>query len=75
MKAQVPPPGQCEQVLQALSAIKRPSTAEEITDNINAQLRMGEKPFSERQVSQEMRNVGDCAQTLYWLKSRPRRQP
>lgn len=59
MKAQVPPRSLYEQVLQALSAIKRPSTAEEITDNINAQLRMGEKSFSERHVSQEMRNMGD----------------
>ena len=59
MKAQVLPRSLHEHVLQALSAVKRPSTADEITDKINAQLRMGEKPFSERDVLQQMRNMGD----------------
>lgn len=60
-------------VLQALNGIRRPSTAAEITDRLNAQLKKGEKPFSEREVSQQLRNMEDSVQTLFWLKARPRR--
>ena len=61
-------------VLQALTGVKRPSTADEITDWLNARLAEGEKPFSEREVSHQLRNMGDSALTLYWLTSRPRRR-
>lgn len=61
-------------VLRALNGIKRPSTAEEITEWLNARLSAGEKPFSEREVSQQLRNMGDSALTLYWLASRPKRR-
>ena len=55
-------------VLQALNGIRRPSTAAEITDRLNAQPKEGEKPFNEREVSQQLRNMGDSALTLFWLR-------
>jgi|HubBroStandDraft_4_1064222.scaffolds.fasta_scaffold360712_2 hypothetical protein len=73
MKATVPPRSLYEQVLQVLNGIKQPGTSEEITDKLNGQLRKGEKPLSTREVAQQLRNMGDSALTLYWLKSRPRR--
>ena len=73
MKAPLPSRSLYEQVLQILNGIKQPSTAEEITEKLNSQLRKGEKPFSARDVSQQLRNMGDSALELYWLKSRPKR--
>jgi hypothetical protein len=73
MKATVPPRSLYEQVLQVLNGSKQPGTSEEITDKLNGQLRKGEKPLSTREVAQQLRNMGDTALTLYWLKSRPRR--
>jgi hypothetical protein len=73
MKPTVPPRNLYEHVLRALNTIRRPSTAEEIADKLNRQLRKGEKPFSVREVSQQLRNMGNSALALYWLKSRPRR--
>lgn len=73
MKPTVPPRNLYEHVLRALNTITRPSTAAEIAEKINAQLGMGEKPFSVREVSQQLRNMGDTALAMYWLESRPRR--
>jgi hypothetical protein len=73
MKPTVPPRNLYEHVLRALNTITRPSTAEEIAEKLNSQLRKGEKPFSVREVAQHLRNMGDSALTLYWLKSRLRR--
>ena len=73
MKPNVPPRNLYEHILRALNAITRPSTAEEIAEKLNRQLGKGEKPFSVREVAQQLRNMGDSALTLYWLKSRPRR--
>jgi hypothetical protein len=61
MKPIVPPRNLYEHVLRALNAITRPSTAEEITDKLRSQLRKGEKPFSVREVTQQLRNIGDGA--------------
>jgi hypothetical protein len=73
MKPTVPPRNLYEHVLRALNMITRPSTAEEIAEKLNSQLGKGEKPFSVREVSQRLRNMGDSALALYWPKSRPRR--
>jgi len=73
MKPNVLPRNLYEHVLRALNAITRPGTAEEIAEKLNSQLRKGEKPFSVREVAQQLRNMGDSALALYWLKSRPRR--
>jgi len=73
MKPTAPPRNLYEHVLRVLNAITRPSTAEEIADKLNRQLGKGEKPFSVREVTQQLRNLGDSALTFYWLKSRPRR--
>jgi hypothetical protein len=73
MTPAVPPRNLYEDVLRVLNAIPRPSTAEEIAERLNSQLRMGEKSFSVREVAQQLRNMGDSALTLHWLKSRLRR--
>ncbi len=73
MKPIAPPRNLYDHVLRVLNAITRPSTPEEIADKLNRQLGKGEKPFSVREVAQQLCNLGDSALTLYWLKSRPRR--
>jgi hypothetical protein len=73
MKPTVPPRNLYEHVLRALNAITRPSTAEENGEKLNRQLGKGEQPFSVREVAQQLRNMGDSALALYWLKLRPRR--
>ena len=58
---------------RALNKIRKPSTAEEITDVLNRDLDPGDPPFQVREVSTWLRNAGDRVLQLYWLESRPRR--
>jgi hypothetical protein len=58
---------------RALNKIKRPSTAEEITDMLNRDLGPGERPFEVRQVTAWLREASDSVLRLYLLESRPRR--
>lgn len=62
-----------EQVRRALNKIKRPSTAEEITELLNQELSPGDRPFSEEQVDRWLRISGEKVLQLYWLGNRPRR--
>ncbi len=62
-----------EHMHRALNKIKKPSTAEEITDMLNRDLGRGDHPFDARQVTAWLRDATDSVLSLYWLESRPRR--
>jgi hypothetical protein len=62
-----------EHMRRALNKIKRPSTAEEITDMLNGDLGPEDRPFEVRQVTAWLREVSDSVLSLYWLENRPRR--
>ena len=62
-----------ESIRRALNKIKKPSTAEEITELLNRDLGPGDRPFQAREVAARLRNATDTVLRLYWLESRPRR--
>ena len=62
-----------ESVRRALSKIKKPSTAEEITDVMNGTLGPGDPPFHVKDVAAWLLGSQENVLSLYWLKSRPRR--
>jgi hypothetical protein len=62
-----------EQVRRALNKIKRPSTAEEITELLNQELSSGDNPFSEAEVDRCLRDNREKVLQLYWLRNRPLR--
>jgi hypothetical protein len=62
-----------EHLRRALNKIKKPSTAEEITELANRYLGPKDRPFQVGEVSTWLRNSGDAVLHLYWLVSRPRR--
>ena len=72
---QMPTPrGQLEEkIIWALNKVKRPSTAEEITELLNRDLGAGDRPFQAREVEAWLRNARDTVLNLYWLENRPRR--
>jgi hypothetical protein len=62
-----------EHILRALNKIKRPSTAEEITEVLNRDLEPEDRPFQAEEVAEGLRSSGNTALTLYWSRTRPRR--
>ncbi len=63
-----------DHMLRALNKIKRPSTAEEITESLNRDLGPGDRPFETREVASWLRGAHDELLSLYWLlQTRPRR--
>lgn len=62
-----------EHVRRALNKIKKPSTAEEITEMLNRDLGPGDRPFQVREVATWLRNTDEDILSLYWLAARPRR--
>ena len=62
-----------DHVRRALNKIKRPSTAEEITESLNRDLGPGDRPFEAKEVATWLRNTGENVLSLYWLETRPRR--
>ena len=62
-----------EHVRRALNKIKKPSTAEEITELVNRDLGPKDRPFKAGEVTAWLRNADDAVLNLYWLESRPRR--
>jgi len=60
-------------MIRALNKIKKPSTAEEITDLVNGELDSGDRVFPTKEIEEWLRNAKDTALTLYWLRTRPRR--
>lgn len=62
-----------EQMRRALNKIKRPSTAEEITELLNEELSPDDRPFSEEEVDGWLRDSAEKVLQLYWLLNRPRK--
>jgi hypothetical protein len=62
-----------EQVRRALNKIKRPSTAERITELLNRELIPGDNPLSEAEVDTWLRDNRERVLQLYWLRNRPLR--
>jgi|ERR1700730_4778890 len=62
-----------EHILRALNKIRKPSTAEEITELLNCELDLEERPFQAKEVAEWLRNTEDTALTLYWSRARPRK--
>jgi hypothetical protein len=60
-------------ITRALNKIRRPSTAEEITDLLNGELDSGDRTFQTKEVAEWLRNARDSTLTLHWLRTRPRR--
>jgi hypothetical protein len=62
-----------EHVWRALNKIKKPNTAEEITELLNRDLGPEDRPFQAKEVAAWLRNAGDAVLNLYWLEDRPRK--
>src|ERR1017187_1019649 len=62
-----------EHILRALNKIRKPSTAEEITDLLNCELDLEERPFQANEVAEWLRSTESAALTLYWSRARPRK--
>jgi hypothetical protein len=62
-----------EHILRALNKIRKPSTADEITELLNLDLDLDDRPFQARDVAEWLRNAEDTALTLYWSSARPRK--
>jgi len=62
-----------EYISRALNKVRKPSTAEEITERLNRDLGLEDRPFRVQDVAMWLRNAEESVLTLYWLKTRPRR--
>jgi len=61
-----------EHITRALN-IRKPSTAEEITELLNRELELEDRPFQTKEVAEWLRNTEGTSLTLYWSRTRPRR--
>ena len=62
-----------ERISRALNKIRKPSTAEEITELLNRDLELEDRPFQTKEVAEWLRNTRDTTLMLYWSTTRPRR--
>ncbi|HEX4785150.1 MAG TPA: hypothetical protein VH350_12455 [Candidatus Sulfotelmatobacter sp.] len=62
-----------EPITRALNKIRKPSTAEEITELLNRDLELEDRPFQTKEVADWLRNTENTIFTLYWSRTRPRR--
>ncbi len=62
-----------EHILRALNQIRKPCTAGEITELLNRDLDLEDRPFQAEDVEEWLRNTEDTALTLYWSRTRPRK--
>jgi hypothetical protein len=62
-----------ELVVRVLNKIRKPSTAEEITELLNRELGPRDQFFDAMEVETWLRSGCDKAVPLYWLATRPRR--
>jgi hypothetical protein len=62
-----------EHITRALNKIRKPSTAEEITELLNRELELEDRPFQTKEVGEWLRNTESTSLTLYWSRTRPRR--
>jgi hypothetical protein len=62
-----------EDITRGLNKIRKPSTAEEITELLNRDLELEDRPFQAKEVADWLRNGGSTTFTLYRSRTRPRR--
>jgi hypothetical protein len=62
-----------QHISRALNKIRKPSTAEEITELLNRDLELEDQPFQTKEVAECLGNSGGTTFTLYWSRTRPRR--
>ena len=62
-----------ELIVRALNKIRKPSTAEEITELLNRELGPRDQFFDAMEVETWLRSGCGQALPLYWLATRPRR--
>jgi hypothetical protein len=62
-----------EHILRALNKIRKPSTADEITELLNRDLDPEDRPFQAKDVAEWLQTAEDTAFTLYWSRARPRK--
>ena len=62
-----------DHVLRALNKVRKPSTAEEITELLNRDLEPGDRSFQEKDVATWLRSASEPVLKLYWLETRPRK--
>jgi hypothetical protein len=62
-----------ELVVRVLNKIRKPSTAEEITELLNRELGPQGQFFDAKEVETWLRSARGRAVPLYWLATRPRR--
>jgi hypothetical protein len=62
-----------EHISRALNKIRKPSTADEITELLNRDLDPEDRPFQAKDVAEWLGNAEDTALTLYWSSARPRK--
>ena len=62
-----------DHILRALNKIRKPSTAGEITELLNRDLDLEDRPFPAEDVEEWLRNTDETSLTLYWSKARPRK--
>jgi hypothetical protein len=62
-----------ELIVRALNKIRKPSTAEEITELLNRALGPRDQFFDAKGVETWLRSARSRAVPLYWLATRPRR--
>jgi len=60
-------------ISRALNEIKKPSTAEKITELINRELDPDDRPFQTREVAERLQNSQNAVLTLYWSRTRVRK--
>ena len=62
-----------DHISRALNKIRKPSTAEEITEMLNRELDPADRAIQTTEVAEWLRSNEDKALTLYWSRTRPRR--
>ena len=62
-----------ELIVRALNKIRKPSTAEEITELVNRELGPRDQFLDAKEVETWLRSTRGRAVPLYWLAARPRR--
>ncbi len=60
-------------ISRALNEIRKPSTAEEITELINRELDPEDRPFQAKEVAEWLLSRHDAVLTLYWSRDRVRK--
>jgi hypothetical protein len=72
---QIPNSSRCldAHISRALNTIRKPSTAEEITELLNRELDSEDRPFQTNEVAERLQNSQNAVLTLYWSRTRVRK--